>query len=195
MTPEQTQALTAIAEARDALQSGSMAEALILLDAAAQSVWAIQTVGYSQVEMDDAVRGRMTYRARRKVKAYSAMLKQGFTLAEVAAKFNCTTSAIHNALRKAGLPTCSTKALAKLPRSTKGKTVPGNKRNFDRMEAYRLICQGYKLEMLSEHFGVTTAAIQQGLTRAGLPSSGKKYRAALEAGTLERDYPGTVVTA
>lgn len=192
MTPEQTQALTAIAEARDALQRGDFKHVGGLLDLAAQRVWAIQTTGYSQQEMDEA--RRLTPKARQKTKAYMAMLRKGCSLAEVGARFGKDPSAVHSALRRAGLPTSAAKCLATVPR-TKKPVMPNNPRHFDRMEAYALIRQGLKLDAIARHFDVSTAAIQQGLTRAGLPSSGKKYRIALEAGTLERDYPGTAVTA
>lgn len=193
MTPEQTQALTAIAEARNALQAVNTAEALILLDSAAQSIWAIQTVGYSQAELDSALANRLTPAAQRLVNSYFALVQRGYGLAEIGAKFGKTAPAVHSALRRAGLPTCAAKARATAPRLDALPAAKPSAKKFDRLQAYAMLREGDKLEMIAEHFNVTRAAVSQGLQRAKLPTSNKAYRMALEAGTLERDYPGTTI--
>lgn len=62
--------------------------------------------------------------------------------------------------------------------------MPGNRRKVDVDKAYEMIREGRTLGEISDHFHVSHPSVCQALKRAGLPTSARKYRQTLEAGTL-----------
>lgn len=57
--------------------------------------------------------------------------------------------------------------------------MSGNPRKFSRDEAFAMIKEGQKQEVVAMHFGVSRIAVLQALRREGLPTSAKAYRKTL----------------
>ncbi len=57
--------------------------------------------------------------------------------------------------------------------------MSGNPRKFNRAEAFAMVKEGQKQEVIAMHFGVSRIAILQALKREGLPTSAKAYRKTL----------------
>ncbi len=62
--------------------------------------------------------------------------------------------------------------------------MSGNPRKFNRAEAFQMIKDGQKQEVVALHFGVSRIAVLQGLKKEGRPTSAKAYRKAKELGEV-----------